>query len=400
MPTAERYIMRRYLVMFAASLGAALAIVWTTQALTRINVVTDAGQTMLTFVALASLLLPSMAALVAPFAVALAVSQTLTTMNNDSELVVLSASGAGARTVVRPALILGFVASLASFALDNGVNPITALKFRTMIAEANGDLLGSAIQEGTFKRIEKGLFVQVAQRLANGELAGIFVADSRTAGTDLAYYAKQGQIVKNGDDSVLVMNDGEVHRKAPDGEVSVIRFTSYAFALDSFGAAKGGLFLLPRDRPLSFVMDPDKNDAFYKSNPQYFGAELHRRLTEWVYPFVFALISLAVASSPVSHRQARLSPILTSLTLCIALRWAAYSAAGFAVRSSAGEPLLYAVPAAAAGVSAYVLMTNRSLNLPVSWANRISDVLVRLSEMSARLRFSPAAMARVFRGRP
>mgnify|MGYP003408592666 CR=1 FL=1 len=43
MKVIERYIFRRVFVVFAAALGWSLAIVWTTQVLTKIDVVTDSA---------------------------------------------------------------------------------------------------------------------------------------------------------------------------------------------------------------------------------------------------------------------------------------------------------------------------------------------------------------------
>ena len=55
----ERYIFRRAFVMFAASFGVTLAIVWTTQVLARVNLVTDSGQSVGSFLMLATLILPT-----------------------------------------------------------------------------------------------------------------------------------------------------------------------------------------------------------------------------------------------------------------------------------------------------------------------------------------------------
>ncbi len=101
------------------------------------------------------------------------------------------------------------------------------------------------IQEGTFRKIEDGLFIQIGERLPDGRLGGIFVADSRTEGTDLVYYAKTGTVVEKGDETVLIMQDGEIHRKLPGNDISVIRFLSYAFDLSVFTASNGTPKLYP-----------------------------------------------------------------------------------------------------------------------------------------------------------
>ncbi len=380
MKVIERYIFRRALMLFCASLVWTLAIVWTTQVLARINLVTDSGQSALAFFQIASLILPSVLPVVMPFAAIIAVAQTLTMMNTDSELVVISASGASRWVTIRPVVFLALLASLVSFAVDNGVEPYARQRGRELVAEARGDLLSLVIQEGTFRKIEEGLYIQIGDRLADGRLGGIFVADSRTEGTDLIYYAKSGQVVDRDDQNVLVMKDGEIQRKVVGGEISIIRFDSYAFDLSVFTAASGTPRMYPKDRTLSYLFDPDPNDPAFKRDPQSFRAELHRRFTEWLYPLVFALIALSVTGDARSHREARINPLITAIGIALFVRWLGYFAANQVQSQAWLWPVVYAVPLGAAAVSAWFIRTNRTMELPVELADRLVSALRRLGD--------------------
>ncbi len=148
MKVVERYIMRRTFAVFMAALVWTLVIAWTTQVLPRINLVTDNGQSALTFLKVATLILPSIIPIVVPFAVAVAVALTLSTMNSDSELAVINAAGASRWTIVRPILLLALVAAMFSFVIDNGINPYARQKNRQLMAESRADLLSLVIQEG------------------------------------------------------------------------------------------------------------------------------------------------------------------------------------------------------------------------------------------------------------
>ena len=68
MKLIERYILRRASLMFVATLVPLLGIVWVTQALTNINLVTDSGQSTFAFLKLATLILPSVIPIILPFA--------------------------------------------------------------------------------------------------------------------------------------------------------------------------------------------------------------------------------------------------------------------------------------------------------------------------------------------
>lgn len=385
MKVVERYILRRTLEVFAAALFWTLAIVWTTQVLARIDLVTDSGQSALTFFEIATLILPSIIPIVIPFALIIAIAQTLSVMNTDSELVVIAAAGSSRSTVIRPIIFLALAASVFSFAVDNGVDPYARERGRQLVAAARADLLSLVIQEGTFRKIDEGLFVQVGERLPDGQLGSIFVADSREEGVDLVYYAKKGSVVESDDKSLLVMADGVVHRKTPAGEVSVIRFTSYAFDLSAFSSSGDSITMFPKDRTIAYLLNPDPNDDIYQRKPQSFRAELHRRFSEWTYPLVFALIALAVAGDARSHREARINPLITAVTIALFVRWLGFFVTNQAQSSAAFTPFVYAVPLAASAVAIWFIRTNRTMELPIAWAEWMASIGRSIGERFGRL---------------
>ena len=318
----ENYIFGRIFRMFVASLIPVLAIIWVTQVLGRINLVTDSGQSIGSFVALATYMLPTLIPVVMPFAVTIGVTQTLQTMNSDSELAVIDASGAPRRTIYRPALILAGVLCVVSFGVDNFLEPISRYGMRKTIAATYADLLSSVIEEKAFRKIDDGLYVQISERVQGRVLKGLFVADSRDPRFEMIYYAREGAVDESG--GTLIMKDGEIHRKIEGRSVSVIHFDSYSFDLSELSASRGQATLRAGDRDLFFLLNPDPNDAYYKEKPNDFRAELHRRLTDWFFPVTFALISLMIAGSAHSHRERRLNPLISALFLAFVFRWSTF----------------------------------------------------------------------------
>ncbi len=379
MKTVERYIFRRAFAMFLSTLVAVSMIVWITQALTRVNVISDSAGSVVAFLTIASLTLPKSILEVVPFAVAIGLAQTFATMNTDSELAVINASGAGRMTVIKPALALAAIASLTVFALDTTLAPASWRTMRQVISDARGDLLTSVIQEGGFSRIEKNLFVQVAERKSGGRLSGIFVADQRDPKLDLAYYAKEGTVVKKDGQSILVMSDGEVHRGAPGGSVSVVRFSAYAFDLDSLKSdSGGGIVLFPKDQTLSYVLNPPSDDPIFKRRPGLFRSDANRRLTSWLIPIVFSLLVVGVAANPVSHRQARIPPLLTVLALALLLRWGILVVENRATGSVVfawGQILL---PVLALMIAVVLISTNRRMKSSFHFTETAIEALKRL----------------------
>ncbi|MER8771596.1 LPS export ABC transporter permease LptF [Mesorhizobium sp. M0092] len=390
MKVVERYIMRRAFAVFALALVWTLAIVWTTQVLARIDLVTDSGQSALTFFEVAALIVPSIVPIVVPFALVVAVAQILSVMNSDSELAVINAAGASRWTIVRPIMLLALAASVFSFAVDNGVDPYARQKNRELIASSRADLLSLIIQEGTFRKIDDGLFLQIGERLPDNRLGGIFVADSREEGVNLIYYAKTGSIIERGDEKVLMMNDGVIHRKTMTGDLSVIRFTSYAFDLSAFLSASSDILLLPKDRTTQYLLNPSPNDKMYQQKPNRYLAELNQRFSEWSYSLVFALIALAVAGDARSHREARVHPLITAIAIALFVRWLGFFAAGKADKVPQYAYMVYGVPIVASAIAIWFIVSNRTMELPVAWADWITNLAGRFNDgwSAVKLRFA------------
>lgn len=388
MKLIERYILRRASLMFVATLVPLLGIVWVTQALGSINLVTDSGQSIFAFLKLASLVLPSVIPIILPFALVIGVSQTLTVMNSDSELTVLNSAGASRMTIIRPVMILAVAMSFVSFAVDNFVEPYSRTAVRKMIATAHADMLSAVVQENTFRKITDGLYVQVAERRNGGVLSGLFVADTRDPRFELVYYAREGAVDENS--SALVMKDGEVHRKLPDGNVSIIKFDSYAFDLADLTQSVGKSNIRAKDRDLIYLFDPDPNDPQYKKNPGAFTAEIHRRCTEWLFPAVFGLIALVVSGDARSHREARVHPMITALLTALFVRWTSFYASNNADDSAFYIPIMYLIPAITAALAIRYLGRNKSLDIPVTLGERLTDLRDRLMTRFSRAGSTPA----------
>jgi lipopolysaccharide export system permease protein len=182
------------------------------------------------------------------------------------------------------------------------------------------------------------------------------------------------------------MDEGEIHRKLVAGDVSVIRFTSYAFDLSVFSGEVGNPQLFPKDRTLPYLLNPDADDAVLKRKPQLFRAEVHRRFTEWLYPLVFAFIALAVTGDARSHREARVNPMVTAIVIALFVRWLGFFTTNQAQTTPWFWPFVYAVPLGSSLLAIWFIATNRSMELPVSAAERLLSSVRRLGDMMMFLR--------------
>ncbi|MEJ0097955.1 MAG: LptF/LptG family permease [Bauldia sp.] len=112
MKLIERYVLRRIVsatLLTFISLG---AMVWLSQALRQFDLVTADGQAIATFFQISALLVPVLVVIVFPVSLLIAVIYSFTSLNNDSELVVINASGARQMVMLKPVLLVGLVSTI------------------------------------------------------------------------------------------------------------------------------------------------------------------------------------------------------------------------------------------------------------------------------------------------
>ena len=93
MGSIDKYIFRTTLASFALVLVSLTGVIWITQALRQIDLMTSEGQTIVTFLGFSSLVIPALVLIIAPIALMIAISHTLTKLATDSEIIVMNAAG-------------------------------------------------------------------------------------------------------------------------------------------------------------------------------------------------------------------------------------------------------------------------------------------------------------------
>ncbi len=351
--------------MTLASLCLVTMIVLTTQALLYINILTQSGQSLLTFLKLALTLVPGMVMIVLPFALLLGAATTLNRMNGDSELAVLEAAGAGRMVLLRPILALAVGATVITLVIALLLEPWSGAIRRDLRAAAGADLIGMAIQSGSFRRIEDNLYVQIAQQHGGGTLGGIFIADRRDKAVELVYYARTGRVTKVDGRDMIVMNGGEIHRRNMEaGDVSIISFVSYAIDLSMFGAGSSLASHGPNEWPTAALFNPDPDNDFTRERPDEIRAEIHDRFSVWLYPPAFALIAVFFAGSARANREERAWSMLAVFTSAFLLRGAGFLAVASAGSSALAAFACYALPLGGSALLAFLLARGRSLAVP------------------------------------
>src|SRR6201985_682983 len=212
MGSIDKYIFRTTLASFALVLVSLTGVIWITQALRGIDLMTSQGQTILTFLGLTSLVIPGLVLIIAPIALMVAISHTLNKLATDSEIIVMNAAGFSPLRLFRPfafatVVVAILVAFIAAYLAPDGMRRI-----KQWDAEITADVLTNILQPGRFAQLDQNLTIWILERQPGGILVGIFVDDRRNPDERVSIIADHGTVLKSGNGSFLVLEDGNLQR--------------------------------------------------------------------------------------------------------------------------------------------------------------------------------------------
>ncbi|HZH50373.1 MAG TPA: LPS export ABC transporter permease LptF [Microvirga sp.] len=352
MTLLERYILKIAFSAFAACLVALTGVIWITQALRELDLLTGKGQTLFIFLTVTGLSLPALITVISPVALFLATIYALNKLNSDSELIVMSAAGMRPARLLRPFLVLGAFVCLVVGIITVYVMPASFQEMRNLVTKIRADFVATMAKEGQFITLDNGITFHYRERSGDA-LLGIFMEDQREKDKSIVYLAERGQTVEANGQAYLVLEKGSVQRKEPNSrDSSIVAFERYAVDLSAFNQdGEGEIVYKPRERGTAQLLFPDKNDVFYQYQEGRMRAELHDRLSSWLYPLAMMAIAFAALGDPRTTRQGRGLAIAAAVLAVVVMRIAGFAASSAVVRSQAAVVAVYAVPLMSLAVS-------------------------------------------------
>jgi len=385
MGSINEYILRTTLGAFVIVLVSLTAVIWVTQALRDIDIMTSQGQTILVFVGITGLIIPLLVLVIAPIALLIAVAHVLNKLSNDSEIIVMNAAGMSPWVLFRAFVAAALVVSLLVGAISAYFAPKGLRMLRDWLTEVRANVVSSIVQPGRFTQIESGVTIHIRERRPNGQLAGIFLDDRRNKNERITVLSENGELLDNESGTYLVLLKGIVQRQETgQQDPAMVVFDRYAFDLSQFAGAQSAKYSI-RERYLWQLLFPDPKDAFYIEQPGQFRAELHDRLMAPLYPLAFVVIAYAYLGAPRTTRQSRTLSMLGAVGGVALLRLIGFASTVFGATIPWVLVLQYLAFAAAIGAGLYVIRRGLIIEPPAF----VSDWLTALTERLGRRFVTP-----------
>jgi lipopolysaccharide export system permease protein len=387
MGSIDKYIFRTTLASFVLVLVSLTGVIWITQALRGIDLMTSQGQTILTFIGITSLVIPALVLIISPIALMIAISHTLNKLATDSEIIVMNAAGLSPVRLFRPFIFATLVVALMVAFIAAYLAPEGLRRIKQWDAEITADVLTNVLQPGRFAQLDQNLTIRIRERQPGGLLKGIFIDDRRDPKERVSIVADHGTVVKNTDGSFLILEDGNLERfEVGKRDPALVAFGRYGFDMSKFNQ-NHDVALGIRERYVWELLAPEDSDPIYQQLPGQFRAELHDRFMSPIYPFAFAALTFAFLGAPRTTRQSRNFSIGGSILAVFGLRMAGFACSVLTVKSPLAALVQYLMLAAAIGLSFWIIVGGIVIEPPAG----LMEAINRSNERILRLFGRPAA---------
>ncbi len=280
------------------------AIVWLTQSLQRIDLLVEHGASLALFGWLTVLIVPSLLAVVIPFALFGAALYALHRLHSDSEIAVMFAAGVSLLQVARPVLLVAGVAAAATAWINLDLMPRSYRLLKSEVANIRADVASAVLRGGEFMTVREGFTVYVDDVQPGGALTGLLVNDYRNGDDAETYMAQHAMIKETGQGPVIYLVNGNVQRtNRKTGAIDIVNFDRTAINLGAAAGKPRDLQLEMTERYVSELFNPDLTNDYDRKYAGRLIAEGHNRIASPLYVFAFALLAIfALIGGPYDRR--------------------------------------------------------------------------------------------------
>lgn len=344
----DRYLLSQLVALFGFFALILVAVYWVNRAVGLFDRLLGDGHSALVFLEFSLLMLPNVIRLVLPIAAFAAAVYVTNRLTQESELVVMQATGFSAFRLARPVLYFGALVTVLNLVLMNILVPWSAAMLKDREAQLSENVTAKYLNAGQFMHPATGVTLYIRDITQQGELRDLFLADDRSDTERTTYTARSALLARGDDGPVLLMFDGiaQTVTRAEDPRLSVTRFADLTYDL-------GGMIDLSlSDRvsidtlttaELARLTDADR-DRRLGVPAEKVQEEIHTRLAQPFLSAAAALVGFATLLVGAFSRFGLWRQILGAVGILIFLQLLNTTGASLALRDAALWPAVYAAP--------------------------------------------------------
>lgn len=285
------YITKQILVGFLLVSFSLMSIIWLTQSLRFVDLITNKGVSVSLFAEMTSLLMPRIFTILAPISLFAAVLFVYNRMLSDRELVVMKAAGISPWQNAKPALFCGIIMAILNIWIMNYGIPMAENRFNDLQWQVKNDISHLMFREGEFTTLQDNLTVFISSHEPDGSVSGILINDERNPKTKSTVSAELGRIVQTEKGPRIILVHGsrqEINRQS--NQFSSILFDRYSVdfgAKESKAKAAAGV----REKTLTELLTAGSNPELTPKEARRWIVEGNKRFTTPYLNILYALLA-------------------------------------------------------------------------------------------------------------
>jgi len=318
---ASRLIFRQIAALCLSLTFVLLCCMWLVHSMRIVELILKSSESFFTFFKLMLLTVPDLLVIVLPIATLISVIFVYNRLQNDRELVAMTACGYSNWTLSWPSILFaifvsGFIYFINIFVLHESFREV-----RDVEHKLKNSLPNLIITPGVFNPMGDSM-VYVRRKLGKNNLIGITAYVDKKNGAPYTIIAKEGKLVTKNDVPHILMKDG--NRQVYDNvkrKLSIVYFDETLVSIT--GPERSNIERARKPYEFSISELADKgNEAENTPQKLRFYVELAQRLISPLYPIAYAILALIFIMGSAYTRNGKITTvvyiILSAITLQVA----------------------------------------------------------------------------------
>lgn len=290
MKILNKYILKQVLIGFLLVSFSLLAILWLTQSLRFVELVTNKGLPIGLFIQMTSLLMPRLFSLLSPIAAFAAVLFVYNRMLGDRELIVMKSAGISPFRSILPTLYFGIALSFFNLYLNIWGIPQAEAAFNELEWKVKNDVSHLIFREGQFTEIQPNMTIFISKHEPDGSMSNLLLNDERNPKTKSTVSAEKGRIIyTNKGPRVILVNGVRQEINKQDHQFSSLSFKRYSVDL-GYNKTQKEKSEDAREKTTLELLNADEDKSLREGEIRHYVVTGHKRLLNPFYNLLFALI--------------------------------------------------------------------------------------------------------------
>lgn len=335
------YIFKQVFIGFLLVSFSLLAMLWLTQSLRFVEMVTRQGLPVYLFAEMTSLLMPRVFNILSPIAVFVSVLFVYNRLIADRELVAMQSAGISPWQNAKAAMFLGILLAVFNVYVMNWGIPEAEERFRDLEWQVKNNLTHLMFREGEFTDMKNGITVFIDKHEDDGSVSGIFVNDESNPNLKVTLTAEKGRLIKTDKGPrILFINGVRQEVNTQTFKFNTLTFSRYSAEFNSGGGYRKKDATV-REKNLFELLDSASDSSLDEREVRKNIVEGHRRLLEPFYNLVFALLACVGLLVGLFNRRGQFKTIMLEVLCMILISGGDLALTNLAGRSLYVLPLLY-----------------------------------------------------------